>query len=619
MLVALSQWVTHIISKNQAQDANLINLAKKQRFLGQQIAKLSLQTLYDPLNDAYWNQLMETELIWRETFQAFQNKILPEQTSSDAYAGINEVLIQIQPQQENISRAVKSLFLEFDDDKFLAAIQLIQLSETDYSAGMEAVTVILESQAEEKTTRWQRGAALLSFFSCITLLLEYLLIFRPAFKHVKEQNDLLNQSFREQQILIEELTVLEKRAENSLKIQKNISENLKEAKHYAEQASQTKGKVLSTMSHEIRTPLNSMLGITHLLLEDQPKANQIENLKALQFSAQNLKSLINDILDMSRIESGRVELEQEPFNLEEVVQRVFQPFIVQAEEKEIALNLIIDPEIPQFVRGDATRLSQILNNLVSNAIKFTLEGYVNISLNAQEKKADNVRIGFEIEDTGIGISEDKINTIFEEYIQAEPGTNRKFGGTGLGLAITKKLLQLHNSDIEVESSPGHGTTFSFELHYGVVAFAEQAEDSKIPQITSGKIVGLRVLVAEDNKLNVAVLRQFLKKWGVQFDVAEDGEKAVAYTRKQTYDVILMDIHMPKMDGLTASRHIRQQGITTPIVALTASTLSEIQEQLIQAGIDDFTTKPFIPELLYGTLAKYQVLTSDTKNPDEKTN
>lgn len=377
-------------------------------------------------------------------------------------------------------------------------------------------------------------------------------------------------------------------------------------KKKAEEASKAKAEFLSVMSHEIRTSLNAIIGLSQLLLQNSPRPDQLEQMKTLRFSGENLLSLINDILDFSKIEAGKIQIEKINFDFKELTRSLHHTFSFTTQEKNIKFRLTEQEGIPQFLLGDPVRLTQILNNLLGNAVKFTDKGYVGLSIKIVEQKNEGIRLLFEVEDTGIGISLEQQVNIFEKFTQASASITRKYGGTGLGLSITKKLLQLLGSDIHLQSKPGEGSTFGFELYFELPAIASKSRSgTELHHVDSSELAGARVLLAEDNKINVMVARQFLEGWKFTVDVAENGIKAIEKLCENKYDVVLMDLQMPEMDGITATQLIKKEnlGEGVPIIALTASALAEVQEQVFQAGMIDFVTKPFQPGELKLKLSK----------------
>ncbi|MEY2830041.1 MAG: hypothetical protein RIQ33_1899 [Bacteroidota bacterium] len=380
------------------------------------------------------------------------------------------------------------------------------------------------------------------------------------------------------------------------------------AKERAEDAAKEKQQFSSIMSHEIRTPLNAVIGITNLLLMENPKPEQVTELNTLKFASENLLLLVNDILDFNKIESGKIELEKIPFNVSSLIKNIKNSYQYKANEKGIAFNSSIDEDLPDFVLGDPTRLSQILTNLISNAIKFTENGFVEIMLRKMKAIADDyIKIRFEISDTGIGIPKNKHAAIFESFSQASVDTNRKFGGTGLGLTITKKLIELHQSNIFLQSEVGKGTTFYFDIEFKIT---DQVANENIIKILSNDkkdLNGRKILVVEDNAFNQLVAVKFLEKWNVEVDVAENGLIALDKIKTHNYDLILMDIQMPEMNGIEATAAIRnmedEQLKNIPIIAFTAAADSE-SEKLIAQGMNDCVSKPFNPTELFNKILQH---------------
>ncbi|MBS7566001.1 PAS domain S-box protein [Mucilaginibacter sp. Bleaf8] len=386
---------------------------------------------------------------------------------------------------------------------------------------------------------------------------------------------------------------------------KKVECELIAAREEALQLSRAKDMFISVMSHEIRTPLNAVIGMSHLLLEDNPAESQKENLSILRFSAENLMTLINDVLDFTKIETGNIELEKTRVDLRELVQSVTSSMQFKAQDKKIYLRNTIDPAVPALILGDRTRLVQILLNIVGNSLKFTDAGGITIDLKVLEQTPDEVRVRFAVIDTGIGIAPNKINTIFESFKQAEADTTRKYGGTGLGLAITKRLVELHGSHINVDSVLGQGSTFWF-----TISFKKAENTSLTMNNTTEAGLKINVLVADDNQINRLLISKVLKKWGVTPDFAENGAQAVEKVEaNHNYDVVLMDIHMPEMDGLQATQAIRSKADTyfkeLPIIALTASMLTNQMHEIEEAGMNDYVLKPFDPKVLYEKLSRYQ--------------
>jgi PAS domain S-box-containing protein len=385
---------------------------------------------------------------------------------------------------------------------------------------------------------------------------------------------------------------------------KNIQLQLQKAKEIAEKSALSKSQFLSSMSHEIRTPLNAIIGLTRLLAEENPKPDQLENINTLQFSARNLLVLINDILDFNKIEAGKVVFEQIDFDMVENLKNIVNGFQATSEGNLNVLKLHIDDQIPAFIKGDPTRLSQILINLIGNAVKFTQKGSITINAMLKTQTERTITISFSVTDTGIGIPKEKQSAIFEGFTQATVETTRKYGGTGLGLAITKRLLEMQNSQINLESEVGKGSTFSFELTFKQSDKKQSGNIQQFAQHIFEPFTDQHVLVAEDNLANQLVAKRFLTKWGLNVSIAEDGEVALKLLENESFSLILMDIQMPKVDGYEATIAIRQieKYKNLPIIALTASVTSGIREKVLAAGMNDYVLKPFEPEELYNKIA-----------------
>lgn len=381
---------------------------------------------------------------------------------------------------------------------------------------------------------------------------------------------------------------------------KKREEKLIKAREQAEALTKVKTDFLSVMSHEIRTPLNAVIGLAEILLNEKPRQDQLEKLEILKFSADNLTTLINDILDYSKIEAGKVELEKAPLNLNEVLLNIRESLKFLAEENQN--NFVLNcPKTLPLVYGDRVRLVQILTNIVGNSVKFTKQGEVVLSVLEISRTDYEVIISFSIMDTGCGIPEDKLNTVFEEFSQAETGTTRKYGGTGLGLTITKNLIDLHNSEITVRSQVGVGTNFYFDICFDLCDETIELESN---EAGLSKLEKKKILLAEDNPVNVMVASNFLDQLNIKYDIASNGLEAVEMASKNQYDLILMDIQMPKLDGLEAAQELKLKGVNVPVIALTASALVEDKEKAFEVGMVDFISKPFKSEELNRKLIQY---------------
>lgn len=382
---------------------------------------------------------------------------------------------------------------------------------------------------------------------------------------------------------------------------------LKEAKKQAEQGLKAKNDFLSTMSHEIRTPLNSILGMTNIMLMEKPSEEQKEQLNVLLFSANNLLSIVNDILDFNKIEAGKIGFETIEVDLRNIANKLIAAFNTLAKEKGIQLKLNIDDELKNTVIGDPTRISQIIGNLIHNAIKFTKKGQVELSIKVIKQDASFVHLLIAIEDTGIGIATEKQQMIFDQFTQADNSTSRNFGGTGLGLAISKRLLELQGATLQLRSEQEKGSTFYFEINFPKTSpkiVEQNIARTTAPSEESKPLTGISILLVEDNEVNVLVAKTFLNKWGATIDVAQNGQEAVDIFKPTIHQLILMDMHMPVMDGYEATKILRDRGIKTPIIALTASLPREIEDRIKSTGIDDIVVKPFIPSELYKLILHY---------------
>lgn len=383
---------------------------------------------------------------------------------------------------------------------------------------------------------------------------------------------------------------------------KKLEQEYRLALEKAEEANKAKNLFLSTMSHEIRTPMNGVIGIIELLIRENPRADQKENLEALKYSADNLMLLLNDILDFSKIDAGKMDLAAVPFPLQQTVVNATRAHQNTAKSKDILLNCTIDPELPKTVTGDPLRLQQVLNNLISNAIKFTQEGQVDVFAEHLESEEGFVTVRFTVADSGIGIEGKFLPHLFDHFTQASSETTRRYGGTGLGLAICKRLVDVMGGKLEVSSKPDEGTRFWFTLKYEVSEKSPDVKDLLISDTSS--LQCMQVLLVEDNPMNIFVTRKFLERWQVQIDDANNGKEALFAVQKKRYDLILMDLQMPEMDGFEAATQMRKGGLKTPIVALSANASSEARDKVIQSGMNEFMSKPFNPEALLQTLLKY---------------
>ncbi|MCX6321352.1 MAG: ATP-binding protein [Bacteroidia bacterium] len=386
-----------------------------------------------------------------------------------------------------------------------------------------------------------------------------------------------------------------------------ILDNLILATQKAEESALTKQLFMSTMSHEIRTPLNEVIGITNLLIQGNPREDQKDYIKTLKSSGKHLLTLVNDVLDYNKMESGKTVFEQTQFNLSYFLEEIMRSYSFRSKAKHLSFDIIKASNLPDEVIGDPTRLNQILSNLLSNALKFTNQGSITVLIKELERTGNQSKIEFTVTDTGIGIPKNRHSLIFDRFAQASPDTTRRFGGTGLGLAICKKLIELQGGTITVESEPKKGSTFRFVISLGVPEKGSQTQTAESPEDYTG-LEGKRILVAEDNKINFFVANKFLIGWGITVTHAENGQLALDILEREDFDLILMDLHMPIMDGIEATRIIRNSENpkirNIPIVALTAAIMSESYEETEDLNINDYVLKPFNPHDLFERIRKH---------------
>ena len=372
----------------------------------------------------------------------------------------------------------------------------------------------------------------------------------------------------------------------------------------AEEAKRKEEQFLANMSHEIRTPMNAVIGLSNLLLRTEVNEQQLKYLKAIKISSENLLTILNDILDLAKIESGKIELESIPFRPADVLDTVFQTLRFKADEKDLNFTVTTENDIPETLIGDPVRLCQILINIAGNAVKFTERGFVSVKCKCLSQDEKDATMVFTIIDSGIGIAEDKIGKIFESFTQASSEHARKYGGTGLGLTITKQLIELKMGNVEVTSKPGEGTTFIVTLPFKISTEKIIAKEKLTASVTELEVLtSKKVLLVEDNSFNQIVAVDTLEVIipGVHVEVADNGQVALDMLMKSPFDIVLMDVQMPVMDGYEATKYIRahfeEPLRSIPIIALTASaTLAEV-ERCYMAGMNDCIAKPFSPEIL----------------------
>lgn len=414
-----------------------------------------------------------------------------------------------------------------------------------------------------------------------------------------------NYSFTFSVSLLFTLSIARNQQRNARKLQlaRLEAEQQKEAyleeRNRAEAATHAKSEFLSQMSHELRTPLNGIIGSVHLILEEELPTAQAPHFQVLQYSSEHMLRLVNDVLDFSKIEAGGMELSEASFNLHHSLTKLRAVFEWQFKERHLSIDFAISEGLNRGFWADETRLVQVLSNLLSNALKFTQAGWVRIRAHAVSADRAGARVYFAVEDSGIGISEAQIEKIFEAFRQAESSTTRKYGGTGLGLSISKAIVTLLGGELQVESTPGKGSRFYFTLQ---LPFCTKApEGGQAPKVLPS-LSGMRVLLVDDSAVNRRITRRFLERWQVVVEEAEDGREALALFAANAYDLLLLDLHMPVMDGYQAIAEIRKGDPLTPVLAFTAAHVKDAAHHLLEHGFNGFLHKPFRPEELHQKIA-----------------
>lgn len=398
--------------------------------------------------------------------------------------------------------------------------------------------------------------------------------------------------------------------------QQRMISALNESEKKNKEAAKIKEQFLANMSHEIRTPMNAILGFTSLLKKTNLDGQQLQYIEYIYSSGENLLTIINDILDLSKIEAGMMNIEETPFSLNGLVSSVEVMFKDRARTKGLRFEVILHPDIQDTLSGDAVRLNQILINLISNAIKFTDKGFVRVDVQAIKQTSEEVELQFSVKDSGVGIAPEKRKAIFDRFQQADAETSRRFGGTGLGLSIVKQLVDLQRGIIQVHSEPNKGSEFIVRLSYkplmdGELFIPARQEEEK-PAIDN-----LRVLVAEDNQMNQQLIRHLMNQWGVDYVLANDGREAIEIIKREDISLVIMDIQMPEMDGYTATQIIRNElKKEVPIVAMTAHAMPGEKERCLSYGMNDYISKPVKENELYSVLKHYAVRSSSQQKPKE---
>ncbi|TDX00886.1 hybrid sensor histidine kinase/response regulator [Dinghuibacter silviterrae] len=394
---------------------------------------------------------------------------------------------------------------------------------------------------------------------------------------------------------------------NRIRYQNRSIRRLDASEKKVQETARIKENFLANMSHEIRTPLNAILGFTYLLKNRNTDPAQAEFIRTIEQSGENLLAIVGDILDISKIEAGMIRIESAPFGLRDLLQSVVVLFRARAEEKGIALEPDTDPSLPDVYVGDAMRLTQILVNLVGNAVKFTEKGSITLRVSGARGDGDGARsdgtaLTFTVSDTGIGIPPEHLSAVFDRFTQADASITRRFGGTGLGLSIVRDLVELQGGHITVDSQPGRGTTFTFTIGY---ALPSGPVSGVVKEAPAARLEGIRLLVVEDNAMNQSLLRHVLTDWKLSFDLVGSGEQALEALVEKTYTLILMDIQMPGLDGYATTRQIRERlHLRLPVIAMTAHAMAGEREKCVAAGMDGYITKPLDVAELYRLILRF---------------
>lgn len=456
------------------------------------------------------------------------------------------------------------------------------MDEGNYGSALTHLTTAIDLASD-----YERKHDVMSVHEVLAMVYDKMGDIPKAFYHLKTFEKLKEEIFK--QTIFNKLRNLQTRQQVEL---------AQKEKEVAERTAYLKQQFMANMSHEIRTPMNAIVGMTRLLLGKDPRPDQVRYLDAIRLSADNLLVIINDILDLSKIEAGKIVIERTDFSIAEVMQSVRDMLLLKAEEKNIDLKMIVDPALPKRVIGDPTRVNQILINLAGNAVKFTDKGFVEVKITMLKAESGKIWVQFDVTDTGIGIAADYVDKIFESFTQAGTDVARKFGGTGLGLTISKQLTTLMHGDISVKSELGKGTTFTVKIPFEESAIQVSEERSSVvDEKTMECLNKVKLLLVEDNEFNRMVAEDTLKDIipGVIIDIAVNGREAVERVKQEKYDVVLMDIQMPIMDGVTATKAIRTLPAPTnevKIIAMTANVLQEDVKQYFEVGMNAYVSKPF---------------------------
>jgi len=552
-----------------------------------------LNTLYHILGNIYFKQEQSTEALryFEENLQLSE----PETVSyAMAISGLGKVYYKMHDFDHAREYLVSALKLSEDINS--VEVQIIchfyigrmMMDEGNYRSSLQHMDAAFELADE-----YMRKHDVMSVHEGLSMLYDKMGDIPKAFYHLKAYEELKEEIF--QQTTFNKIRSLQTRQQVEL---------AQKEKEVAEKTAQLKQQFMANMSHEIRTPMNAIVGMTRLLLSKDPKPEQLKYLNAIQLSADNLLVIINDILDLSKIEAGKIIIEQTDFAIRDVLQSIRDMLLLKAEEKKIDFRISIADDIPNRLLGDPTRINQVLINLAGNAVKFTDHGHVEVKVSAQPMTGNKLPIQFDIIDTGIGIAPEQINVIFDSFTQAGTDVTRKFGGTGLGLTISRQLVELMGGTIEVKSTLGTGTIFTVVIPMEISALQEAiTSNAGIDKKLMERLNNINLLLVEDNEFNRMVAEDTLRELlpDITIDVAITGSEAVDKVQAKSYDIVLMDIQMPVMDGVTATRTIRTT-LPSPardvkIIAMTANVLQDDVREYFNAGMNAYVSKPFLTDEL----------------------